>query len=85
MEMTGWIAFADRSPTQDEIDTDRVLGYVILKDLSGKARSDFFGKIFWNDETDAWAVENFDSVESLTNPGVFDYSHIKPSHWCLVD
>jgi hypothetical protein len=85
MEATGWISFDDRSPTEEEQDSDRVLGYFVIYDHKGRAASDFFGKIFWDDAAKSWAVESYENALALVSPGQFNYELVKPTHWCLVD
>lgn len=79
-----WIKFKDRSPTQVELNSDRVVGYFRIEDHSGVVTTDHFGKLFWVDEEHTWAIEIFSNVLRLTAPGQFDYEPVKPSHWCLV-
>jgi hypothetical protein len=81
---TAWIKFEDRSPTQEEQNSDRVVGYFRIQDLSGVVTTDHFGKLFWVDEEDTWAIEIFSNALRLTAPGQFEYEPVKPSHWCLV-
>tara|TARA_R110001599_G_scaffold67045_1_gene189507 strand:- start:676 stop:957 length:282 start_codon:yes stop_codon:yes gene_type:complete len=47
---TSWIKFKDRSPTQEELNSDRVVGYFRIEDHSGVVTTDHFGKLFWVDE-----------------------------------
>ena len=79
-----WIKFEDRTPTQEELNSDRVVGYFRIEDLSGVVTTDHFGKLFWVDEENTWAIDVFSNVLRLTAPGQFDYEPVKPSHWCLV-
>jgi len=81
---TAWIKFEDRSPTQEELNSDRVVGYFRIQDLSGVVTTDHFGKLFWVEEETTWAIEIFSNALRLTAPGQFDYEPVKPSHWCLV-
>jgi hypothetical protein len=75
-----WIKFEDRTPTQEELNSDRVVGYFRIEDLSGVVTTDHFGKLFWVDEENTWAIEVFSNVLRLTAPGQFDYEPVKPSH-----
>lgn len=81
---TSWIKFEDRTPTQEELNSDRVVGYFRIVDHSGVVTTDHFGKLFWVEEEDKWAIEIFSNVLRLTAPGQFNYEPVQPSHWCLV-
>lgn len=79
-----WVEFTERAPNAAEMDSDRILGYFIINGHDGKPISDFFGKLFWIEESQSWAVENFSNALRLTAPGAFEYEIVKPTHWCLV-
>jgi hypothetical protein len=79
-----WVKFEERAPTQEELHTDRVVGYFRIKNASGRYTTDHFGKLYWAEVEQFWAIEIFNSALSLTNPGQFNHEPVKPSHWCLV-
>lgn len=79
-----WIKFEHRSPTKEELNTDRLVGYFRIRDLTGKIISDHFGKLSWDEDTGTWAIEVFSNALRLTSPGQFTQESIEPSHWCLV-
>lgn len=81
---TSWIRFEDRSPTQKELNSDRVVGYFRIKGLSSVFTTDHFGKLFWVEGEETWAIEIFSNAIRLTAPGQFNYEPVKPSHRCLV-
>ena len=81
---TSWIKFDDRAPTQEELNSDRVVGYVQIEDFSGEVITDHFGKLFWIEDEQIWAIEIFSNALRLSSPGQFNYEPVKPSHWCLV-
>lgn len=79
-----WIKFEDRPPTKAELHTDRVVGYFLIRDLTGKIIADHFGKLSWDDDGGAWAIEVFSNAVRLTAPGQFIHEPVEPSHWCMV-
>ncbi len=81
---TSWIKFEDRVPTHEELQSDRVVGYFSIQNLSGEVTTDHFGKLFWVEEEQTWAIEIFCNALRLTAPGQFNYEPVRPSHWCLV-
>lgn len=81
---TSWIKFDDRAPTQEELNSDRLVGYVQIEDFSGEVITDHFGKLFWIEDEQIWAIEIFRNALRLSAPGQFNYEPVKPSHWCLV-
>lgn len=81
---TDWIKFSDREPTKAEIESDRLVGYFRINDYKGAPVTDHYGKLFWVDDAQTWAVEIFSNALRLTVPGQFDYEPVKPTHWCLV-
>lgn len=81
---TSWVKFEDRAPTQEELQSDRVVGYFSIQNLFGELTTDHFGKLFWVEEEQTWAIEIFSNALCLTAPGQFNYDPVEPSHWCLV-
>lgn len=81
---TSWIKFEDRPPTEAELHADRVVGYFRIQGLSGKFTTDHFGKLFWDDYEETWALEIFSNALRLTAPGQFEHEPVEPSHWCMV-
>lgn len=81
---TSWIKLEDRVPTEDELNSDRVVGYFVINGFDGKPATDFHGKLFWMEEEEKWAVEIFRNALRLTSPGVFDYEIVEPTHWCMT-
>ena len=81
---TAWIAFEDRVPTQEELESDRVVGYFRMESATGDAVTDHFGKLFWVEAEQAWALEIYSNALRLSAPGQFGYEPVNPSHWCLV-
>lgn len=79
-----WIAFEDRAPTKEELESDRVIGYFRIENTSGEEITDHFGKLFWVDAQQTWAMEIYSDALRLSAPGQFTYEPVKPSHWCLV-
>jgi len=81
---TSWIAFEERSPTEDELNSDRVVGYFVINGFDGTPVTDFHGKLFWNEEDNTWAIEIFRNSLRLTAPDQFEQEPVKPTHWCMV-
>ena len=81
---TSWIAFEDRAPTQDELESDRVVGYFRVAAPSGEAVTDHFGKLLWVEDEQTWALEIYSNALRLSAPGQFGYEPVNPSHWCLL-
>ena len=79
-----WIRFEDRPPTEAELNTDRVVGYFRIGDLTGKIIADHFGKLSWDDDGGTWAIEVFSNALRLTAAGQFIHEPVEPSHWCMV-
>lgn len=81
---TSWIKFEHRSPTNEELQTDRLVGYFRIRDLSGNITTDHFGKLSWDDDAGTWAIEVFSNALRLTALGQFIHEPVEPSHWCMV-
>ncbi len=81
---TSWTKFEDRVPTQEGLDSDRMVGYFRIRNLSGEVTKNHFGKLFWVEEEQTWAIKKFCNALRLTAPGQFNYEPANPSHWCLV-
>ena len=81
---TSWIKFEHRLPTNEELQTDRIVGYFRIRDLTGKIIADHFGKLSSDDDGGTWAIEVFSNALRLTAPGQFIHEPVEPSHWCMV-
>ena len=76
-----WVSFEKRGPTQEERDSNRIIGYCPIVNGRGEVIADWFGKMVFRETDRAWLVEPY----SVGGP--LDHNlpeRIEPTHWAMI-
>jgi hypothetical protein len=76
-----WFSFEKRGPTQEERDSNRIIGYCPIVNGRGEVTAEWFGKMVFRETDRVWLVEPY----SVGGP--LDHNlpeRIEPTHWAMI-